>query len=258
MRAIFTRTRQGRRAARVIFDRDNRRRDRIGTKRLLASCPYPSPMAPLRPFEPGERWPRRCPLRDLSVMSCVGSMRRGLPVSSQPSGFECPEVIARPPLGRGTGEDRDPAKYSTRHYREPPVQFGTNSIARGCSGQNEGDRHESRISIIDGPVGSACDCRLPEPGQDRGPPSGAQAKSPPGFPGASQEGQDGTLGNLGGLLGGTSVGGLLGERFAGADREFQIQRTRRNRGFLGQEPGRTSRSRRRSSSARSAPRSGRP
>ena len=38
---------------------------------------------------------------------------------------------------------------------------------------------------------------------------GAQAK-PAGFPGASQEGQDGTLGNLGGLLGGTSVGGLLG------------------------------------------------
>jgi uncharacterized protein YidB (DUF937 family) len=38
---------------------------------------------------------------------------------------------------------------------------------------------------------------------------GAQAK-PAGSPGASQEGQDGTLGNLGGLLGGTSVGGLLG------------------------------------------------
>jgi uncharacterized protein YidB (DUF937 family) len=38
---------------------------------------------------------------------------------------------------------------------------------------------------------------------------GAQAK-PAGSPGASQGGQDGTLGNLGGLLGGTSVGGLLG------------------------------------------------
>jgi uncharacterized protein YidB (DUF937 family) len=39
----------------------------------------------------------------------------------------------------------------------------------------------------------------------------AQAKSgAPGPGGGAQGGQDGTLGNFGGLLGGTSVGGLLG------------------------------------------------
>lgn len=40
--------------------------------------------------------------------------------------------------------------------------------------------------------------------------SGAPAQSGAPAPGASREGQDGTLGSLGGLLGGTSVGGLLG------------------------------------------------
>ena len=134
----------------------------------------------------------------------------GLPVSSQPSGFECPEVIARPPLGRGTGEDRDPAKYSTRHYREPPVQFGTNSMApwllRGRTRVIDMNRGFPSLTALLGLLAIAGYQNRDKIAELL---RGAQAK-PAGSPGASQEGQDGTLGNLGGLLGGTSVGGLLG------------------------------------------------
>ena len=139
-------------------------------------------------------------------------------------------------------------RCSIRHDRDPPRGSEPIPRPRGCS--------EDRTTVIDMNRGfpslTALLGLLAIAGyQNRDKIAellrGAQAK-PAGSPGASQGGQDGTLGNLGGLLGGTSVGGLLGSGLRELIDSFKS---------IGQG-GRTSRSRRRSSSARSAPRSGRP
>jgi len=98
---------------------------------------------------------------------------------------------------------------------QPRNQFQLPVVAR----VNKGDRHEPRIPLTDGPFGSSCDCGLPEPGQACGPPSWGTGEVR-WSPGGSEGGQ-GTLGNLGGVLGGTSVGGLLGSGLRDLVESFQ-------------------------------------
>ena len=133
--------------------------------------------APLRPFEPGERWPRRCPLRGLSVMRRVGSMRRDSPYRLSRL------ALSAPKSSRARLSAAGPVKIATRQILDPPLQRAARAVRNQfhgpvvAQGRTRVDRHESRISIIDGPVGSACDCRLPEPGQVRGTPSGCAGEA---------------------------------------------------------------------------------
>lgn len=97
-----------------------------------------SPMAPLRPFEPGERWPRRCPLRGLSVMSRVGSMRRDSPYRLSRLALSAPKssrarLSAAGPVKIATRQNTRPATTESRPCSSEPIPW-----PRGCSGQNEG------------------------------------------------------------------------------------------------------------------------
>jgi uncharacterized protein YidB (DUF937 family) len=109
---------------------------------------------------------------------------------------------------KGCGEvDFQRTDNATAGYKS--VVAGTNSVARYCSGQDEGNRHGSRIPINDRPLGPSAIAgyqnrdKLAELFRE------AQAKYGASGPGGSQEGRAGTIGNLGGILSGTSVGGLL-------------------------------------------------
>jgi hypothetical protein len=83
----------------------------------------------------------------------------------------------------------------------------------------------------------------------------AQAKYGASGPGGSQEGRAGTVGNLAGILSGTSVGGLLSGGLRDLSRVSNPAVKAKSR-ILGLELGRTSQSRHRNSRARSVQRSG--